>query len=258
MTFSVRTMCWSLLCCVALLGLVGLPSRLGAPTALAQDACPPGTDPAGTVSLGQMVLSQGAPPYATVMLTRITLQPGESLDPISTHPTIFYVESGVLQYPFQPWLSIMAAPACVPEDGPFTMGGTTTVDAGGMVTVSQGQALIAESGVTGPIANGGATPLVILEMTVIAPELDPVSGLPIVDPATAGRERAKAFEERKQACKAETRQAKRRSAMGTPATDSRPDESLTGPIATPAVATSGWATDVRHEPRTIPRACQEP
>jgi hypothetical protein len=258
MNAFIRAIWWCLVCCALLLGLTERLAQLADAATATQDTCPPGLVPADTISLGELVLSNGATPYTMVTLTRLTLQAGESLDTNATNPEVYYVESGVLKYPFQPrQLSIMAAAPCTPATGPLTAGGTITVDAHGMIIVSQGQALILEAGATGPITNGGTAPLMLLQMAAIAPQLDPVSGLPIVDPAIVAREQSNAFEERKETCKAQKKTGKRRDGLGTPVTNAQPDQDLRAPLATPAVSTTGWASDARQT-QPVPRACQSP
>src|SRR5215207_9162107 len=98
-----------------------------------------------------------------------------------------------------------------------------SLDAEGMASVSQGEALVSEDVPTGPLKNGGGSPLVMLQMMLVLPQIDPATGLPIVDPATAGRLAARERERQKNACKAGAA-----SLAGDEAT------------STPAVSTAGW------------------
>jgi len=141
------------------------------------------------VSLGELLLPEGTVPYTTTTLTRLILQPGETITPGTDVPVMYYVELGSLAYELQPYIGVMDSATCVPEDGPLSVGGSITLSADGRLTVTQGQSVTAEHGISGSLVNTGTTPLVLLQVSVIAPHIDPVSGLPIVDPATAGNKR---------------------------------------------------------------------
>jgi hypothetical protein len=80
----------------------------------------------------------------------------------------------------------------------------------------------------------------MLQMTLVLPQIDPVTGLPMVDPATAGRLAARERERQRDACKAGA-------------------TSLAGgeAISTPAVSTAGWEGDARDHKTRIPKACRE-
>jgi hypothetical protein len=226
----------------ALFGALMLdPGRDPTPRVAAQDSCPPGQTPLEIASLSDVLLTNGAPPMARMALSRITLAPGESLAVTPAGFTAYYVESGTLKFAFQPGFDISWAPKCTSPNGRFSGGGgSLQIDAEGLASVSQGEALVSEDVPTGPLHNGGGSPLVMLQMTLVLPQIDPASGLPIVDGATAGRLATRERERQKNACKA-----------GAP--------SLAGSEAmtTPAVSTAGWEGDGReHEPR-IPKACRE-
>ena len=135
-------------------------------------------------------------------------------------------------------------------------GGIILKSADGVVNISQGQAVIAEHGMLGSLVNNGTIPLVLLRVSVLAPKIDPATGLPIIDPATAGREQARARNEMKDACKAETRPKRKGSGQASPSPE---DDAEDQPayLATPAVSTAGWGGDAAHEQRALPKACRE-
>jgi hypothetical protein len=244
---------WPMLCCALLVALIAQSGRLPLPSVAAQDTCPPGQAPLEFVSLADVLLDKGAPPYATMALSRIVLGPGETLDVTPAGYTAYYVESGVLKYEFQPGFEISWTPKCTSPDGHhFSGAGVTSIDANGMGSVSQGETIVADVVPIGPIKNDGTSPLVVLQMALVPPEIDPATGLPIVDPFTAGRIASREFEQRKQACKAALRSA----AAGTPAGDVLAEARIES-LATPAVSTAGWESDVRERPPKIPRACRE-
>jgi hypothetical protein len=243
---------WPLICCALLVALIAQSGRLPLPGAAAQDTCPPGQAPLEFVSLADVLLDKGAPPYATMALSRIVLGPGETLDVAPAGYTAYFVESGILTYGGQPGFEIRWTPKCTSPDGHFSGGGTTQIDNEGMISVNQGEALVSDVVPTGPIKNGGSSPLVVLQLTLVLPEIDPESGLPIVDPVAVGRIASREFEQRKQACKDAVRSA----AAGTPVGDVLVEARIES-LATPAVSTAGWETDVRERPPKIPKACRE-
>ena len=218
--------------------------------ATAEQPCPAGTSPDPRFSVGDLILPTGAIPYSTIALTRYTLAPGEMLPTQLAEPIMYFVESGELQYPSQAGVGIVTRPACLPDDGHISMSGSITTTADDYVGVRAGQSLVAEHGLEGPLRNGGDTPLVLLEVRVIVPEIDPASGLPIVDPVTAAREQNRDLRQRKEECRAQ----KRAIAAGTPAANL--PAIMATPEPTPAFTTSGWASDAKPERRTTPRACQ--
>lgn len=206
--------------------------RPSAPNVAAQAACPPGEEPLEVVPLAEVLLLTPASQGARMVLTRITLAPGASLDISPTAPTAFHVESGVLRYQIQPGLSITSSPQCTSLDGRFAGGGTTEVDADGMVSVNQGETLIADVVPTGPINNGGESPLVVLQVALVPGEIDPTTGNPILDPATAGRAKAIERQNRRDACRTESTSTG--DALAEASTGSRP--------ATPKSG-DAWAVD---------------
>jgi hypothetical protein len=252
-TFSIF---WPLICCALLLALIAQSGRLPLPRAAAvagaQDACPPGQTPLEFVSLADVLLDKGAPPYATMALSRIVLGPGETLDVTPAGYTAYYVESGNLKYAFQPGFEIRWTPKCSSPDGHFSGGGITQIDDEGMMSVNQGESLDSDVVPTGPITNGGSAPLVMLQMTLVLPEIDPATGLPIVDPFTAGRIASREFEQIKQACKVAASLA----AAGTPAAAVMAKARIEA-LATPAVSTAGWESDARDRSPKIPKACRD-
>lgn len=220
--------------------------------ALSHDSCPPGQSPRTVASLGDVLLDKGAPPFTRMVLSRIVLAPGETLDWAPTGYTAYYVESGVLQYTFQPGLAISWTPLCTSPDGRSSGSGDFHIDDEGMATLNQGQTLIADLVPIGPIANGGIAPLVMLQMTLVLPEIDPATGLPIVDPVAAGRLAARERKVRKQQCRAEARQ----SASTTPIAAAGPTTAAEDWPATPAVSTAGWEVDSRNRESRAPKACR--
>jgi hypothetical protein len=240
MGLHVRSLLLPLVCCALFLALMLAPGRDPMPSVSAQVSCPPGQTPLEIASLSDVLLTSGAPPMARMTLSRITLGPGESLDVTPAGFTAYYVEAGILKFAFQPGFGISWAPACTSPNGQYSGGGSMHLDAEGLASVTQGEALVSEDVPTGPLQNGGGSPLVMLQMTLVLPQIDPVTGLPMVDPATAGRLAARERERQRDACKAGA-------------------TSLAGgeAISTPAVSTAGWEGDGRaHEPR-IPKACRE-
>jgi len=240
MGLHVRSFLLPLVCCALFLALMLDPGRDPAPSVAAQDSCPPGQTPLEIASLSEVLLTSGAPTMAKMVLSRITLGPGESLAVTPAGFTAYYVESGILKFSFQPGFGISWAPACTYPNGRYSGGGSMDLDAEGLASVTQGEALVSEDVPTGPLQNGGGSPLMMLQMTLVLPQIDPASGLPILDPATAGRLAARERERQRDACKAGA-------------------TSLAGgeAISTPAVSTAGWEGDGRdHEPR-IPKACRE-
>jgi hypothetical protein len=213
--------------------------------------CPAGTSPAPWVPIGDLFLPDGAPPYATIALTRLRLAPGETLPAELDVPIMYVVESGELQYPLQAGIGILGGTlTCISDDGHSSFSSSSIITEDGFTNVHAGETLIAEHGLEGPLRNAGQAPLVMLRVSVIIPEIDPASGLPIVDPVVAAREQNRDLRLRKEACRARARAA----AEGTPVAA----ESEALAEATPAFTTSGWASDVKHEHRKTPRVCEHP
>lgn len=231
--------------------LAGASAVLPRATA-AEQTCPAGSSPDPRFSVGELYLPAGAPPYSTIVLTRYRLAPGETLPAELDVPIMYVVESGELQYPSQAGAGILGRSACLPDDGHFgPQEFTTNTTRDGFTSVNAGETVVAEHGLEGPLRNGGDLPLVMLEVRVIVPEIDPASGLPIVDPVIAAREENREFRLRKEKCKAQAQAA----AKGTPvAIDRQP---AAAPAATPAFTTAGWGSDVKREPHKTPRACDE-
>jgi hypothetical protein len=206
----------------------------------AQVICPPGQIPAKIASLADILLDQGAPPYARMILSRITLMPGESLDFTPSGYTTYYVESGRLEYASRAGLAITSSHQCMNPDGRYSGGGSFHVDADGLATISQGEALISDVIPIGPLRNSGAAPLVMLQMTLLAPEIDPATGLPIVDPGAAARLAARVREQHKEACRA--------AKLGTPVATAVPP---------PPFSTADWDSDAPERVPKLPKACRE-
>lgn len=215
--------------------------------AVTEPPCPAGTSPAPWQSVGDLLLPTGAIPYSTIALTRLTLAPGETLPAELDVPIMYVVESGVLEYPSQAGPGIISSLYCLPDDGRISMSGSITTSDDDFIGVNEGQTLVAEHGLVGPLRNGGTELLVLLEVRVMIPEIDPASGLPIVDSVTAGREQNRDLRLRKEACRERARAA----AAGTPVA-----EAPESPEPTPAFTTAGWASDANREPRRTPRACK--
>jgi hypothetical protein len=240
---------WPLVCCLLLILLLDSARPAAPAAATATVVCPAGQDALPWVNLADVTLRQGASPYSRMTLARVTVAPGEALDVIPSGYTAYFVESGVLEYQSQPWLSITQGLACAPRDGHYAAtGGSFSIDDDNVLSVGPGQALILEDVPASAIANGGSEPLVVLQMTLIPPEIDPVSGLPVVDPIMVGREAFWAREEQKQAC----RDAARAETLGTPVDW----EGLAVSPATPAVSTAGWETDGDEREPRVPKACR--
>ncbi|MEZ4562907.1 MAG: hypothetical protein R2853_09230 [Thermomicrobiales bacterium] len=228
--------------------LVAAPAGQGRAAATGQP-CPAGTSLAPWQSVGELLLPTGAIPYSTIALTRLTLAPGETLPAELDAPIMYVVESGVLEYPSQAGAGILGGTSsCIPDNGHSSFSSSSIITEDGYTSVNAGETLIAEHGLEGPLRNGSAMPLVLLEVRVIVPEIDPASGLPIVDPMTA-REQNRDLRLRKEACRAQARAA----AAGTPVA-AGPD----APEPPPAFTTAGWASDAKRERRKTPRACEHP
>lgn len=229
--------------------LVAAPAGQGRAAATGQP-CPAGTSLAPWQSVGELLLPTGAIPYSTIALTRLTLAPGETLPAELDAPIMYVVESGVLEYPSQAGAGILGGTSsCIPDNGHSSFSSSSIITEDGYTSVNAGETLIAEHGLEGPLRNGSAMPLVLLEVRVIVPEIDPASGLPIVDPMTAAREQNRDLRLRKEACRAQARAA----AAGTPVA-AGPD----APEPPPAFTTAGWASDAKRERRKTPRACEHP
>lgn len=214
--------------------------------------CPPGTSPNPWISVGDLYLPAGANPYSTIALTRLRLAPGEMRPAELDVPIMYVVESGVLEYPSQTGVGIMQGPPrCSPDDGHFSGGGSFTTTRDNFVPISAGMTLVAEHGLEGPLRAGGATPLVVLEVRVLVPEIDQTSGLPIVDPLIAAREQSRELRLRKEQCRARRRAI----AAGTPAA-SLPPISAT-PEPTPAFSTAGWASETSPARERAPWTCKD-
>lgn len=232
-------------------------------TATAEQTCPPGTSPPSTARYGEMFLPDGALPYSVIGVYRHTLQPGETMTTKQDVPVMYIVESGVLHYPLQSWTGTSLGTSCSPDPdtlpaiGEYTVIGEYIVTGGGSISVTAddeevvtaGQTLIAEHGLVGPLRNGGSEPLVVIQIILRTPKIDPVSGLPIVDSITAHRERDRAFALRRQECRERLRAIMR----GTPVAGP-PDFSGT-PEPTPSFTTADDENGVERERRTFPRIC---
>jgi hypothetical protein len=222
--------------------------------AATEQACPAGTSPAPWVPVGDLYLPAGAIPYSTIALTRYRLAPGETRPAELDVPIMYVVESGELQYPSQAGVGILGGMlSCIPDDGASSFSSSSIITEDGFTSVNAGETMVAEHGLVGPLRNGGDIPLVLLEVRVITPEIDAASGLPIVDPIIAAREQNRAFEIRKQECKARAQAI----ANGTPVAPLPASPVyIEPPEPTPAFTTSGWASDATREPRKTPRACE--
>lgn len=222
-----------------LLTLVLRADPFGAARATTHDSCPPGQSPRTIASLGDVLLAEGAPPHSRMVLSRIVLSPGETLALAPPGPTAYYVESGILEYTFRTGHGFSSTTLCESPDGRFSGGGSFSIDDRGMTQVNQGQTLIADLVPTGPLSNGGTSPLVMLQVTLVLPELDPATGLPMPDSVAAARIAAREREAHRQRCRAEKRQA----ASGTPASDAASIDPFEHWPATPAVSAADWAAD---------------
>lgn len=149
--------------------------------------------------LADIKLLSNVPVGSTISLSRITVQPGETLDDIGVTYAAYYVESGVLKYPLRAHPAIFSTGTCT--DGRFSGGGVTEVDKEGRVAINEGEALIVEDRPIEPITNGGATPLILLRITLVPAPIDPQTGQPILDGVTASRIEAREREQHRQACK---------------------------------------------------------
>lgn len=246
-------------CIVGSLGIVAgtlsSPANALSATATAPEdgLCPAGEHPAPIASMGELYLLSGALPYTMVSLDRLVVDPGDAVPELPGRPAMYFVQSGILEYETQPWTAIMAGAPCIPDDGPMSMEGSTSTGRDGFTSVSPGQALVADRGLTGTLRNGSSELLVILRVLIVAPDIDPASGLPIVDPMTAAREQNRAREIRKQACKDLKRQA---ALTGTPVDPTQPP--FADVAATPTFSTAGWSTDAEGKRETTPRNCKLP
>lgn len=173
---------------------------------------------------------------------------------------MYIVESGELHYPLQSPAAVNLGPSCIPDADPtaslpaeniVSSSSSISVNPDNQLVVTAGQTLVAEHGLVGPLRNEGTVPLVVVQIIVRAPKIDPVSDLPIVDSITAHREWDRIFQIRRQACK----ERRRAIAKGTqiaplPAATATPEP-------TPAISTEGWASDSRRERSTMPRICRD-
>jgi hypothetical protein len=113
------------------------------------------------------------------------------------------VESGALKYRAdRPGFAIMESSACESPNGHSSGGGRFAIDDEGMALVEPRQALISDAVPMGPIANGGSVPLVMLQMTLVPPQIDPATGQPMPGPVVLARAEAREREAHKQACRA--------------------------------------------------------
>jgi hypothetical protein len=200
--------------------------------------------------LGDLYLPTGAIPYSTILLTRYRLDRGETLPAQLGEPIMYVIESGVLEYPSQAGVGIIGGMlSCMPDDGRISMSGSSSASQHGYTSANAGETLVAEHGLEGPLRNGGTVPLVLLEVRVLVPEIDPATGLPIVDPMIAAREQYRDLRLHKEECRAR----KRAIANGTPV--ARLPADVAAPEATPAFTTAGWTSDVKREGRKVPRTC---
>lgn len=138
---SVRRIFWLVATFTVALGVALGTSRDGTPGVGARDSCPDGQIALSTVGLADLALPSDLPPGTTIQLSKVTIAPGESIEQVPSGYSAYYVESGVMKYQFQPWLTIVSAPKCLSGDGRFSGGGTTTISEDDMVVVNTGEAL---------------------------------------------------------------------------------------------------------------------
>lgn len=228
------------------------------PAALTERPCADSgtTNPTGLV--GELFLPVGATPYSRITITRHMLAPGQTMPTVSDMSVMYIVESGELHYPAQDWTGVYLRPSCVPfvaynmaiaDSGHNSSGGTIVISEADQIRVTAGQTLVAEHGLFGPLSNERTTPLVFLEVTMKSPELDPASGLPIVDQTTADRELNREFALRKQECRERLR------ALARGNTTSYLPVYLESPEPTFDFTTADWIRAGAPEQPRVPQAC---
>lgn len=163
--------------------------------------CPDGSTPREHVELAAFVLPSEASIGAQVVLTRITLGPGEELQPEVTGYSAYFVESGTLKVQLLPrgqGFHLEPAVQCEPASGVFSGGGSLTIDDEGWMLVNAGTALIPDERPIERMANAGNDSLVLLQVALVFPEIDPATGQPLGDELVTDRGNRDRQEERRE------------------------------------------------------------
>lgn len=187
----------SLACCAVWL-LLAPTGRAADPAAA--PPCPEGSTPAAFVRLAAFALPGEIPPGATVEFARVTLTAGEELRPETTGYTVFYVESGTLRFqmPLRGGFHLEHPAHCEPAGGVISGGGADSIDNEGWMRVEAGSALVSDEVPIERIGNAGSTPLELLQVTLLLPEIDPATGQPIGDELVTDRGKRERQSERRE------------------------------------------------------------
>ena len=171
----------------------------------ASPPCPEGATTAAFVRLAALELPSEIPAGASVEIVRLTLAPGEELQPETKGYTAFYVESGTLesQMPLRGGFHLEHPAHCIPADGTFSGGGVESVDAEGWMRVEVGTTLVSDEVPIERLRNAGADPLQMFVVSLRLPGIDLATGQPVSDELVTDRgnreERQKERRERRNA-----------------------------------------------------------
>ena len=179
----------SLGCLAACLVLAAFGSLV--PSSLAATPpCPEGSTPIALVNLASFGLPSEVPDGVTVVLARITLDPGEIIQPESRVYIAYFVESGMLKFKMSRRVGgfhLENPPQCVSATGEISAGGIRSVDDQGWMHIDAGTALIVEEVPIEQIGNAGNEPLELLQVILRFPEIDPATGQPVGDELVTSR-----------------------------------------------------------------------
>jgi hypothetical protein len=167
--------------------LLAPAAHAGVPAA--PPTCPEGATPVAFVRLAAFGLPDEIPTGASVDVARLTLAPGEELQPETTGYTAFYVASGTLRFrmPLRGGFHLEHPAHCTPVGGAFSGGGVEAVDDEGWMRVESGSTLVSEEVPIERIGNAGGDPLELIQVTLRFPEIDPETGQPIGDELVTDR-----------------------------------------------------------------------
>jgi hypothetical protein len=179
---TLRSVIWWASGCLAV-WLMLAPTGRAIDLALVLPSCPEGATPEAFVRLAGFEAPDVVPAGASVEIARITLAAGEVVRPQVSTYTVFYVESGTLKFqmPLRGGFHLEHPAHCAPAGGVYSGGGVLSVDAEGWMRVEAGSALVAEEVKIEQIGNAGTTPVELLQVTLLLPELIPETGQPVTD-----------------------------------------------------------------------------
>lgn len=142
--------------------------------------CSGAATPSPSVPLAAIRLPPDLPAGSSVLVTRMTVPPGDDLAFVNTPGTAYIVLSGVMevQVSRRSGMHVEYADPCGRVSGPDGIPLLPGSDADGWMRVGAGMSVVVEETVIPRIRNVGFTPLELLLVTARVPVIDPETGQP--------------------------------------------------------------------------------